>query len=71
MNRLVQRSRHSLRRWRNSDQARCCYMDYRADHTDELRAKNTLITAYKLVKADGDQIHLGLKGDTPRYQTHR
>ena len=59
VNRLVQRSRHSLREVEELDQARCGQMDYRADHTMNLRAKNTLITAEKLVKADGDQIHLG------------
>jgi Protein of unknown function (DUF3540) len=59
VNRLVQRSRHSLREVEQLDQARCGQMDYRADHTMSLRAKNTLITAEKLVKADGDQIHLG------------
>lgn len=59
VNRLVQRSCHSLREVEELDQARCGQMDYRAEHTINLRAKHTLITAEQLVKADGDQIHLG------------
>lgn len=59
VNRLVQRSRQSLREVEQLDQARCGQMDYRADHTMSLRAKHTLVTAKELVKADGDQIHLG------------
>ncbi len=59
VDRLVQRSRNSLREVEELDQAHCGQMDYSADHTMSLRAKNTLVTAEKLVKADGDQIHLG------------
>ena len=59
VDRLVQRSRNSVCEVEELDQSRCGQMDYRAEHTMSLRAKNTLVTAEKLVKADGDQIHLG------------
>lgn len=59
VNRLVQRSRHCLREVEQLDQVRCGQMDYRAEHTMSLRGKHTLVTAEQLVKADGDQIHLG------------
>ncbi|VTU38925.1 DUF3540 domain-containing protein [Variovorax sp. PBL-E5] len=57
--RVIQFSRWSQRTVHGIDQVRASQIDYRADQTMQLQAENLVANASKLVKADGDQIHLG------------
>lgn len=57
--RVIQFSRWSQRTVDGIDQVRASQIDYRADQTMQLQAENLVANATKLVKADGDQIHLG------------
>jgi hypothetical protein len=57
--RLIQFSRWSQRTVEGIDQLRASQIDYRAEQTMQLQAENLVANASKLVKADGDQIHLG------------
>jgi hypothetical protein len=57
--RLIQFSRWSQRTVDGIDQLRASQIDYRAEQTLQLQAENLVANASKLVKADGDQIHLG------------
>jgi hypothetical protein len=41
------------------DQLRAETIDYKAEKTLGLHAQNAMLTAQKLIKVDGDQIHLG------------
>lgn len=41
------------------DQVRSRHIDYRADQTLQLQAEHLIANGSKLVKADGEQIHLG------------
>ncbi len=50
---------HSERRVQGLDLARSGSMDYGAEQTVQLHGQNLLASAEKLVKVDGDQIHLG------------
>jgi hypothetical protein len=57
--RVLQFSRWSQRMVDGPDQVRSRQIDYRADHTLQLQAHTVIANAEKLLKADGDQIHLG------------
>jgi len=57
--RLVQFSRWSQRTVDGMDQLRSAHIDYRADGTLQLQAEHLVANGAKLVKADGEQIHLG------------
>jgi hypothetical protein len=41
------------------DQLRAETIDYKADEAVQIHGRNAVVTAHKLVKIDGDQIHLG------------
>jgi hypothetical protein len=57
--RLVQRAKRAYRFVDGLDQVRAERLDYTADETASVRAKNTVLTAEQLVKVDGEQIHVG------------
>ncbi|MCH9681511.1 MAG: DUF3540 domain-containing protein [Deltaproteobacteria bacterium] len=57
--RVIQRAERSYRSITQVDHVRSADIDYRADNNAHIRAKNALVTAEKLVKLDGDQVHLG------------
>ena len=57
--RILQKSKTSHRVVEELDSTRSRHIDYQASHNLQLHGENTLMTADKLVKMDGDQIHLG------------
>lgn len=57
--RVSQRVRRSFRTVTEVEQVRTENLDMRARRTMNLHGENTVITAKKLVKLDGDQIHVG------------
>jgi hypothetical protein len=59
LDRFSQRVKRSYRTVEEIDQVRTQQLDYKADRNLSLRGGNTLVTAERLVKLDGDQIHLG------------
>ncbi len=59
LTRLSQRVKRSYRQVDEIDQVRAEQIDYTAKKNLRLKGENTLMTAEKLVKMDGDQIHLG------------
>ncbi len=58
MDRWTQRVRQSLRRVDELEQVKAGQIDYAARDTLALHGNNALMTAKKLVKVDGEQIHL-------------
>lgn len=59
LDRWTQRVRQSLRRVDELDQLKAGQIDHAAHDTLALHGRNTLVTANKLVKVDGEQIHVG------------
>lgn len=59
LERFSQKVKRSYRTVEELDQVKAEQLDYKANKTMSLRGGNTLVTADKLVKVDGDQIHLG------------
>lgn len=57
--RLLQFSRWSRRLVDGPDQVRSRQIDWRAEHSLQLQSQVIIADAEKLLKADGDQIHLG------------
>ena len=57
--RLSQTVRRCFRTVEETDQLRAGRLDYRAENEMLLRAENVLAGARKLVKVDGEQIHIG------------
>lgn len=57
--RLSQRMKRSFRRVEQIDQVKAGHVDYAADGTMSLRSDHTVMTAERLVKVDGKQVHLG------------
>ncbi|MBY4595596.1 DUF3540 domain-containing protein [Ottowia caeni] len=57
--RVLQFSRWSQRMVDGPDQVRARQIDYRAEQTLQLQAQTLIANADKLLKADGEQIHLG------------
>ena len=57
--RWSQRVKNAYRRVEGTDQLRADQVDYRSRETMNLHGSNTVLTAKKLVKVDGEQIHVG------------
>ena len=57
--RIASRVERSYRTVTESDELRAGRIDHRADTTMSLRGTDALMTAKRLVKVDGDQIHMG------------
>ncbi len=57
--RFVQRVKRYYRLVEEMDQVRAEQIDHRARGTARLHAENAVITANKLAKIDGDQVHIG------------
>jgi hypothetical protein len=57
--RWSQRVKNAYRRVEGTDQLRADQVDYRSRETMNLHGNNTVLTAKKLVKVDGEQIHVG------------
>jgi nitrous oxide reductase len=57
--RVHQRVKRAYRVVEELDQVKAAQIDYSAEKTMNLHAKNALVTAEELVKVDGEQIHLG------------
>ena len=57
--RFVQRVKRYYRLVEEMDQVRAEQIDHRARGTARIHAENTVITANKLAKIDGDQVHIG------------
>ena len=59
LERLSQRVKHSYRTVQECDHVRAERVDYVARGTMSLHAEDALVTAERLVKLDGEQIHVG------------
>lgn len=59
MDRFTQKVARSYRTVTEMDQLRAERIDHTAEQTMNLRGKDTLMTAERLVKVDGEQIHMG------------
>ena len=59
LDRFSQKVKRSYRTVEETDQLKARQLDYKVEKTLCMRGENTLMTAEKLVKVDGDQIHLG------------
>jgi hypothetical protein len=59
VDRVTQRSKHSVRAIEGLDHTRAQTIDYRAEHTAHVRAEHAIVDGTQLVKLDGGQIHLG------------
>lgn len=59
VDRVTQRSKHSVRVIEELDHTRAETIDYRAAKTAHVRAEHALVDGKELVKLDGGQIHLG------------
>ncbi|MEI2455157.1 DUF3540 domain-containing protein [Lysobacter firmicutimachus] len=57
--RIVQASRHSVRTVETVDCLRSGQIDYTAATDARLHAEHTIVTASKLAKLDGEQVHIG------------
>lgn len=57
--RLSQRMKRSFRRIEQIDHVKAGHIDYAADATMSLRGDHAVVTAERLVKIDGKQVHLG------------
>jgi len=57
--RIVQRAARVYRFVDELDQLRARHLDYRAEHTAQIKGENTVVTAREVVKIDGEQIHVG------------
>jgi hypothetical protein len=59
VDRVTQRSKHSVRAIEGLDHTQAQTIDYRAQGTAQIQAEHALINGKELVKLDGGQIHLG------------
>jgi hypothetical protein len=59
VDRVTQRSKHSVRAIEGLDHTRAQTIDYRAEQTAHVRAEHAIVDGKELVKLDGGQIHLG------------
>ncbi len=59
LERLVQKVKRSFRTVTEIDQLRAGQIDYTAEQNARIHAENAVVTAQKLVKIDGQQIHVG------------
>lgn len=59
LDRVTQRVKNSVRWVESLDQVRSGQVDYQAEGMMRLHGENTMMTASKLVKADGKQVHIG------------
>ena len=59
VDRVTQRSDHSVRAIAGIDRTSAETIDYRAERTAHVRAEHALVDGKELVKLDGGQIHLG------------
>ncbi|KAF1070024.1 DUF3540 domain-containing protein [Variovorax sp.] len=59
LDRLSVLTRSSFRLTEEVEQVRAGQIDYQAEETLRLHAKNTLVSSKGLVKVDGEQIHMG------------
>ena len=59
LDRVSQRVKNSVRWVESLDQVRSGQVDYQAEGMMRLHGENTMMTASKLVKADGKQVHIG------------
>ena len=56
---IVSHSKTSQRTVEEIDQIKAGTIDYRATHSAQVGAEQTLITGAEIVKVDGGQIHMG------------
>lgn len=59
VDRVTQRSQHSMRSIEGLDHTSAQTLDYRAERTANIRAEHAIVDGKELVKLDGGQIHLG------------
>jgi len=59
LGRMTQRLKNSMRWVEGSEQVRAGQLDYEAEGMMHLHGENTVVTAAKIVKADGKQVHIG------------
>jgi hypothetical protein len=59
VDRVTQRSKHSMRAIEGIDHTQAQTIDYRAQGTAQIQAEHALVNGKELVKLDGGQIHLG------------
>jgi Protein of unknown function (DUF3540) len=59
VDRVTQRSKHSVRAIEGLDHTQAQTIDYRAHGTAQIQAEHALVNGKELVKLDGGQIHLG------------
>ncbi len=59
LDRVAHRVKNSIRWVEGADEVRAGQLDYRADGMMRLHGENTVLTASKIVKADGKQVHIG------------
>ena len=59
LDRLSVLTRSSFRLTEEVEQVRAGQIDYQAEETLRLHAKNTLVSSKGLVKVDAEQIHMG------------
>ncbi len=59
VDRVTQRSKHSMRAIEGIDHTQAQTIDYRAQATAHIQAEHALVNGKELVKLDGGQIHLG------------
>lgn len=59
VDRVTQRSKHSVRAIEGIDHTQAQTIDYRAQGTARIQAEHALVDGKELVKLDGHQIHLG------------
>lgn len=59
VDRVTQRSQHSMRAIEGIDHTSAQTIDYRAERTAHVRAEHAIVDGKELVKLDGGQIHLG------------
>ena len=59
VDRVTQRSQHSMRAIEGLDHTSAQTIDYRAERAAHIRAEHAIVDGKELVKLDGGQIHLG------------
>jgi hypothetical protein len=59
LERVAHRVKNSIRWVEGLDQVRSGQLDYHAEGMMRLHGENTVLTANKIVKADGKQVHIG------------
>lgn len=59
MDRISHLAQHIFRLAERMEQARAGHIDYQADQTARVHARQTIVTGRDVVKVDADQIHMG------------